>query len=186
MAFPLDGGRNERNVGIVVAGGIAPGVNAVIDGIVQRHWAYAGGPQRNNHALRILGYINGFHALDTDFPPTVGLIPDSNYPIHLEALETTEHANKGGSILGTYRLNKLLKVNNRDETLRAIVNRLAGIDILYTIGGDGTMKAAYAVWTTAKETPERRSKPLSVVAIPKTMDNDIYRSHLIFSLRRRV
>jgi 6-phosphofructokinase 1 len=51
----------------------------------------------------------------------------------------------------------------------------ARIDILYVIGGDGTMKAAHALHEVARKNPERErlNRKLSVVSIPKTMDNDV-------------
>jgi 6-phosphofructokinase 1 len=53
-----------------------------------------------------------------------------------------------------------------------IDQKLADLDILYVIGGDGTMKAAHALYEISLRNTER-DHPLSVVAIPKTMDNDI-------------
>ena len=52
-----------------------------------------------------------------------------------------------------------------------MVNQLeaCGIDILFVIGGDGSAKAAHKI---AKEIA-LRDKPISVVCIPKTVDNDI-------------
>jgi 6-phosphofructokinase 1 len=44
-----------------------------------------------------------------------------------------------------------------------------GINILFAIGGDGTLKGASAIAAEAA----RRGRPLSVVGIPKTIDNDI-------------
>ena len=44
-----------------------------------------------------------------------------------------------------------------------------GIDILFAIGGDGTLRAAHAI---AQEILARGLKR-SVIAIPKTIDNDI-------------
>jgi 6-phosphofructokinase 1 len=68
-------------------------------------------------------------------------------------------------------------LKERQNRLEWIVQRLDGdqIDILYVIGGDGSMKAAHAIYTVARELKraERIQRELSVVAIPKTMDNDI-------------
>ena len=42
------------------------------------------------------------------------------------------------------------------------------------IGGDGSMRAAHMIWTRAQRMhAEGEASKLSVVAIPKTMDNDI-------------
>jgi len=44
-----------------------------------------------------------------------------------------------------------------------------GINILFCVGGDGTLRGAHAVW----EEIERRNKKIAVVGVPKTIDNDI-------------
>jgi len=68
----------------------------------------------------------------------------------------------GGTILGSSR---------GPQQPAVMVDRLVadGIDILFTIGGDGTLRAARAV----ADEVARRELPIAVVAIPKTIDNDI-------------
>ena len=58
-----------------------------------------------------------------------------------------------------------------EKTVAALVTcgGLLGVDILFTIGGDGTLKGASAM---AAEI-ERRGLRKSVIGIPKTIDNDI-------------
>ena len=172
LVFPLHG--NRLNVGIVVSGGIAPGINSVIDGIVQRHWKYAGADE-DHHNLAITGFMDGFYAFERRRAENPYLIPNASYRKQGRpepTLTTSNHATSGGSILGTFRLDKLIDRNERGKELAKIVTSLSGIDILYIIGGDGSMKAAHALWSAAQEDSERDG-PLSVVAIPKTMDNDI-------------
>jgi 6-phosphofructokinase 1 len=171
LHFPPLHDTNTLNVAILVSGGIAPGINAVIDGIVQRHWLYA---RRHNQCpgLTIYGLQNGFHAFEA-FPNSyIKLAPDHDERLGDRSLVTSDHANEGGSVLGTSRVDELIDLNTRMERLEIIVDTLRRnqIDILYVIGGDGSMKAAHAIWSVARNTPER---PLSVVAVPKTMDNDI-------------
>ena len=48
-------------VGVIVSGGIAPGINAVIDGITQRHYRYA---KKHQYDLKVHGLKNGFYAFD--------------------------------------------------------------------------------------------------------------------------
>lgn len=157
LKYPL---RGELNVGIVVSGGIAPGVNAVIDGIVQRHYLYRE-LVKNPYTLNVTGFRNGFHAFDALMQSVIRLEPQT----------TRLHANDGGSRIGTSRLDDLLKADRREASLKRISHGLSAIpvDILYVIGGDGSMKAAHALWHDARS----RGKELSVVAVPKTMDNDI-------------
>ena len=53
----------------------------------------------------------------------------------------------------------------------SVINTLRadGVQILYVIGGDGGMRAAHAIWTRARASGYN----ISVIGIPKTMDNDI-------------
>jgi 6-phosphofructokinase 1 len=160
-------------VGILVSGGIAPGINAVIDGIVNRHFLYADPPddERNKevpyapYSVKIYGYVEGFKAL---------LRGAGNHRF-LNPEETNGHAHEGGSILGTSRVPELIdqSLETRMNTTQRLIQTLAAdnIEILYIIGGDGSMRAARAIWTVARSI--RPELNLSVVGIPKTMDNDI-------------
>jgi len=170
LRYPLKKGGRLR-VGILVSGGIAPGINAVIDGIVLRHSLYherqrAAG---RKHSIEILGYREGFKALLRER----ALVRDSLSPQRLNASSVREVVEVGGSYLGTSRADELLPgtEQDRDAELEAAVGRLSkdGINILYVIGGDGSMSCAHALWHYAR----RMKYDLSVVGIPKAMDNDI-------------
>lgn len=167
---------HRLRVGIVVSGGIAPGINSVIAGIVERHALYqqhyaqhyGGGRLAQGYNLEIHGYQNGLNSL--------GQNPPSTIPLANEMMKRTvrEEASRGGSILGTSRMDSLLASSDpaeRAKVFRTMVTNLqaAGIDILYVIGGDGSMRAAHALQVSAR----KLDYDLSVVAIPKTMDNDI-------------
>ncbi len=168
LCFPEAGPRSRimdinPRVGIVVGGGIAPGINAVIDGIVRRHEDY--GPTG-----RITGFKYGFWGLCEN-----GVnIADNSYELYSDQnrmprgdnkLKTAEYVSRGGSMLGTYRLNDL----NTRRNLRSVMINLQEFDILYLIGGDGTMKAANLLANVARQ----ESLPISIIGIPKTTDNDI-------------
>ncbi|MEW6386505.1 MAG: 6-phosphofructokinase [Thermodesulfobacteriota bacterium] len=161
---------DELKVAILVSGGIAPGINAVVDGIVQRHWLYAC-CHKQEKGLKIYGLRNGFQAFEAIQDSMKPLAANDDLKLK-DALVTSAHASEGGSILGTSRVDELIQLETRLTKLEDIVNKLrvSQFDILYVIGGDGSMKAAHALWSVARNTPGR---PLSVVAIPKTMDNDI-------------
>lgn len=169
LYFPHPNTNSPLNVGILVSGGIAPGINAVIDGITQRHYKYYKDESgKDKYRLSVLGYKNGFQAFD---------LPSRESTIRLVPSLTSEHASEGGSILGTARVEELLPDEKREQKLEDIVNKLYEdeIRILYIIGGDGSMKAAHALWSFARDFKEKKNKDyqLSVVAVPKTMDNDI-------------
>ncbi len=163
---------NGLRVAIIVSGGIAPGINAVIDGITQRQYMYA---KKHEYPIDVFGIRFGFGGFENLDESIHRLKPDSDRPS--DVIETSSHANEGGSILETSRYEDLANVVNRPEKLELIVRQLLQwkIDILYVIGGDGSMRAAHAIWKYAQEftSAGRARRKLSVVAIPKTMDNDI-------------
>jgi 6-phosphofructokinase 1 len=173
LVYPLQNqvaAANSLKVGVLVSGGIAPGINAVIKGIVDRHTLYhkhANEAEQDGYGLEITGYRDGFS----------GLLNGSH--IILNRKNVRDFANKGGSLLGTSRYHPLLNLEDpraRDLAVRQIINNLNafGIDILYVIGGDGSMRAAHMIWTRASQMHANGdSRKISVVAIPKTMDNDI-------------
>lgn len=173
LAFP-QAGKLQVNVAILVAGGIAPGINAVIDAIVQRHDAYRKG---GDYQLEVMGIKDGFLALVGD-NATLG-----RHLHELKPEDTVEHATRGGSMLGTSRDEALLNRSSRLKRLARIARALSQtdrtFDILYVIGGDGGMKAAHALWRMVKKIRAEsddlsvKGREMSVVAIPKTMDNDI-------------
>ena len=155
-------------VGIIVSGGLAPGINAVINGIVERHHQYANAfregvfcPERD---VKVYGYIDGFKGLVNGATGT---------PLSPE--EAKRNSALGGSMLSTSRSYDLVDYehpSHREQLLSDIVRNLnRQIDMLYVIGGDGSMRAAHAIWELSKTRSD--SRPISVIGIPKTMDNDI-------------
>jgi len=171
LTFPEAGPRkllhyptqNDRlTVGLLVSGGIAPGINAVIAGLVQRQLLYA---ERGGFSdgLTMLGYQNGLSALHYS-----GI---HAHPLTRDSVAGIE--NQGGSILGTSRIDEFISTDpeKRRNAFEKAIRRLAddGVEILYVIGGNGSMRAAHALWKTA----QTMSRNISVVGIPKTMDNDI-------------
>lgn len=180
LTFPEAGPRSELawpdkapnngtlNVAVLVGGGIAPGINAVIDSIVQRHYAYAYAKQ---YKVNVWGVKNGLLAFNSDR----ALSTDEGNLMELTPVITGPHATLGGSMLGTARDDELLDDNKhlRSVRLKTIAQRLRekNINILYVIGGDGSMHAAHAIWYQVNLLEDRRR--MSVVGVPKTMDNDI-------------
>jgi len=179
LRYPVQG--NRLRAGILVSGGIAPGINAVIEGIVQRHELYARFWEEWNEQvlhLEIRGFLNGLRGLER-----------GEYSIlsgHGRKLDLKDSAGKGGSVIGTSRLKKLIefdsvegqKESNKelDELVDYIAKGPNSLDILYIIGGDGSMRAAHAIHSRVEAKRERepaRYRDVSVVGIPKAMDNDI-------------
>lgn len=132
---------------LVTCGGLCPGLNNVIRAIVLGLYYRYG--VRHIYGIRygLQGFIPQYgHDL-------VDLNPQSVVHIH----------EMGGSILGSSR---------GPQDIEAIVDCLerANIGILFMIGGDGTLRAASAI---VEEIKNRNAK-ISVIGIPKTIDNDIY------------
>lgn len=131
---------------IVTCGGLSPGMNNVIRSLfLQLHHCY-GVPE-------VLGFRGGYQGLD----PARGV-----EPLVLNAELVDDIHREGGTMLGTSRgpVNVPAAVEN--------LIRLK-IDILFTIGGDGTHRGGHELFDEAR----RRGHPLSVVGVPKTIDNDI-------------
>jgi 6-phosphofructokinase 1 len=136
----------RTSVAIVTCGGLCPGINDVIRGLVIALTEQYG-------VSTVLGYRNGFRGL---------VPPDCESPIPLSAASVRGIDRRGGSLLGTSR--------GAQET-GAIIDTLVreAIDILFVIGGDGSLRGASAIAAAARE----RGLPISVVGVPKTIDNDI-------------
>jgi 6-phosphofructokinase 1 len=131
---------------IVTCGGLCPGLNSVIrSAFLELHFNYG--------VAEVLGLRDGFLGLNArEGPPPVALNVDFVSNIHKE----------GGTLLGTSRGPQPV-----DVMVDFLVDRQ--IDILLCVGGDGTQRGTHAV---AREVI-RRGLPISVVGIPKTIDNDL-------------
>ncbi len=132
---------------IVTCGGLCPGLNNVIRSIViQLRFGYdAPNP--------VLGIPYGW----------MGLNPMNGLPFsRLEPENVSDIHKHGGTILGSSRE----KVN---PEIAVSVLRHHGVNVLFAIGGDGTLKGAHSIHLEA----ERQGYQLAVVGIPKTIDNDI-------------
>lgn len=158
--FPRDGQRTLR-VAILVSGGVAPGTNAVIAELIERHRQYL---EDRQHCV-VTGYSEGFKGL-YEHQGGITLFDDVR---NIHAVRLDERR-QGGSVLPTARLGELLDPTESPRALKDVVDYLAPhTDILYVIGGDGSMRAAHAVAMIAREHKHR----FSVVTVPKTTDNDI-------------
>ncbi len=137
---------DKTKVAIVTCGGLCPGLNNVIRSLVnQLYYRY--------NVNRIIGIQYGFEGFITRYNhPVIELTPQSVENIHLS----------GGTILGSSRGN---------QDVGEIVDRLneLNVNILFCIGGDGTLRGAHAI----HEEIARRNLKISVSGIPKTIDNDI-------------
>lgn len=132
---------------ICTCGGICPGLNNVIRAVVRCFWYRYG-------VRRISGIQYGYQGLLENAPwPLVDLTPHVVDKIQ----------EKGGSILGNAR--------GGGKQIDEIVDSLErlNINILITIGGDGTLRGASDI----ADEISRRGLKIAVVGVPKTIDNDL-------------
>ena len=132
--------------GIVSCGGLCPGLNDVIRSIVlSLHHHYG--------VRTIYGFQFGYE----------GLVPKFGHkPIMLNPQVVSNINEMGGTMLGSSR-------GNQDISIMIDTLEQLKIGILFCIGGDGTQRGALAI----SEEAGRRGLKLSVIGIPKTIDNDI-------------
>ncbi len=136
----------KTKVAIVTCGGLCPGLNNVIRSLVNE-LSYRYG------ISRVFGIQYGFE----------GMIAKYNHPvIELTAKMVDSIHLTGGTILGSSR--GCQDVEKMVDTLE-----IMNINVLFCIGGDGTLRGAHAIH---KEIEKRKLK-ISVAGIPKTIDNDI-------------
>lgn len=152
-AFELAGPRDKiffdpktLRCGIVTCGGLAPGLNNVIRGIVLELWAGYG-------VRQIVGYRYGYEGLIARLGhQPMMLTPETVASIHHE----------GGTVLGTSR---------GAQDAGEMVDKLQadGIGILFVLGGDGSMKGALSLSAEIA----RRGLRIAIIGVPKTIDNDV-------------
>ena len=153
LLFGLAGPREKlffdpkhTRAGIVTCGGLCPGLNDVIRSLfLELHFAYG--------VKEVLGFRGGYQGLD----PVLGKKPIVLTPKHVDDIHQ-----EGGTILGTSRgpVDIGIAVDN--------LIRL-GVNILFTVGGDGTQRGGNELFLEAK----KRGYALSIVGVPKTIDNDV-------------
>ena len=132
--------------GIVTCGGLCPGLNDVIRTItLSLLWQY--------NVKAVYGFRYGYMGLSSKAPKEpVLLTPESVDEIHL----------KGGDILSSSRGPQ--KSDEMVDTLEKM-----GMELLFVIGGDGTLRGAHDLNATIR----KRGLKISIIGIPKTIDNDI-------------
>ncbi len=136
----------QTRAGIVTCGGLCPGLNNVIRSLfLELHFGYG--------IAEVLGFRGGYSGLD----PACGVEPVKVTPSFIDGIHQ-----KGGTILGSSR--------GPVDIGRAVENLIARkVNILFTVGGDGTQRGAHDLYQEAR----RRGHALSVVGVPKTIDNDV-------------
>lgn len=139
-------GTKKDKIGIIVAGGPAPGINGVIS---------AATIEAQNRGKHVIGIQDGFKWIaEGDTTKVTELTIDNTSRVHTQ----------GGSIIGISRENPFSTTARTKNTIRSL--KKLGIKYLLTIGGDGTM---YLADRLAAET----KGALQIVHLPKTIDNNL-------------
>ncbi len=147
---------SKSRAGVVTCGGLCPGLNNVIRGLtLGLHYLYG--------VKKVYGFQYGYEGFIASHKHDVlQLTPEKVDGIH----------ELGGTILSSSR---------GEQSVEEIVDCLDRMDIniLFTIGGDGTMRGALDI---TKEI-DRRELNISVIGIPKTIDNDIGFTEMSFGFQ---
>jgi 6-phosphofructokinase 1 len=132
--------------GIVTCGGLCPGINDVIRAVtLSLHHHYG--------VKKVFGFRYGYEGLVKRL---------GHIPLDLTPESVSQISELGGTILASSR-------GPQDPVEMVDYLEELGVGILFAIGGDGTLKGAGKI----AEEAARRGRPLSVIGIPKTIDNDI-------------
>jgi len=137
---------NKTRAAIVTCGGLCPGLNNVIRSLfLELNYGYG--------VADVVGFRGGYSGLD----PKCGVEPVKITPAFVDGIH--QH---GGTVLGTSR--------GPVDIGKAVDNLIArGVNILFTVGGDGTQRGAHDLYQEAR----KRGHALAVVGVPKTIDNDV-------------
>lgn len=155
--------RTLRRVALLTAGGYAPCLSSAVGALIERYTALL--PD-----VEIIAYRHGYHGVLTGS----SVVVDASARAFASVLQ-----DYGGSPIGNSRV-KL--TNAQDLVDRGLIEegqdplevaaqqlRTDGVDVLHTIGGDDTNTTAADLARSLHE----RDYDLTVVGLPKTIDNDI-------------
>lgn len=151
-----------KRIGILTGGGDCPGLNAVIRAAVRT--------LVRDHRLEAVGIQLGFE----------GLLKKSTFPLTLEAIRGI--LPKGGTLLRTTNRGNPFEYPDgnggiEDRSAETIENvRALGLDGIIAIGGDGTLRIAQQLCDLG----------VPMVAVPKTIDNDLAATDYTFGFHTAV
>jgi len=134
------------NVGIIAAGGPAPGINGVISSATI---------EARNRGRKVIGILDGFKWIS---------MGNTSKVVNLDIHNTSRIHTTGGSIIGISRQSPLASEKSFENTVSSIEK--LGIGNLITIGGDGTMFLARTLF-------EHFGGKVKIAHLPKTIDNNI-------------
>ncbi len=144
-----------RSIGILTAGGDSPGLNAAIRAV--------GKAAQRAYGMHVIGFQDGF----------LGLM--QNRFVRLDSDSLSGILTKGGTVLGTSRakVDRMEMGDGRKMDMRALMRDIVDqheLEALVVLGGDGTMRNALKLEDVG----------IKVVALPKTIDNDVSGTDVTF------
>jgi 6-phosphofructokinase 1 len=148
-----------KRIGILTGGGDCPGLNAVIRSVAK--------PAMRHFNAKVIGIMDGYE----------GMVEGRHR--ELSPLDVTGIINQGGTILGTsnkgdpfhFPMGERNNVRIVDASQQVLDHyRNLGLDVLITIGGDGTQIIANKLSQLG----------LNVIGVPKTIDNDLDSTDITF------
>jgi 6-phosphofructokinase 1 len=153
LSFELAGPREQIffdpakvRCAIITCGGLCPGLNDAVRAIVI-------GLRDKYGVDDVLGLRFGFEGLVESF---------DHKPVQLTRQRVGWIQERGGTVLGTSR--GAQPATEMVDTLERL-----GIDVLFAVGGDGTLKGVHEIALEVR----RRGLSIGVIGVPKTIDNDI-------------
>lgn len=156
---------NIKKIAVLTGGGDCPGLNAVIRAVTKA--------AINEYGLKVYGFRDGFK----------GMVENNYTKLDIKAVSGIGHT--GGTMLGSSNrddpFNFLTIVDGQeifsDQSDRAINNlNDLGIEALVVIGGDGSLHIADHFY----------QKGVKIVAVPKTIDNDLCATDVTFGFNTAV
>lgn len=156
---------NIKKIAVLTGGGDCPGLNAVIRAVTKA--------AINEYGLEVYGFRDGFK----------GMVENNYIKLDLKAVSGIGHT--GGTMLGSSNRDDPFhfltivdgKESFSDQSDQAIANlNNLGIDALVVIGGDGSLHIANHFY----------QKGVNIVAVPKTIDNDLCATDVTFGFNTAV
>ena len=153
MVKPYVGRVCGMKLAVLTGGGDAPGLNAVIRGVVR---------QATHDGHTVIGFRDGWR----------GVMDNDWMSLTVEGCRGL--LTRGGTVLGTTRINPFMNDDGRD-LCRATIEA-NDVDALIAVGGEGTLSCAQAMYEL----------DFPVVGVPKTIDNDIGLTEMTFGFATAV
>jgi ATP-dependent phosphofructokinase / diphosphate-dependent phosphofructokinase len=144
-----------RSIGILTAGGDSPGLNAAIRAV--------GKAAQRAYGMHVIGFRDGF----------LGLM--QNRFVRFDSDSLSGILTKGGTVLGTSRakVDKMQMGDGKKMDMRSLMRDVVeqhDLEALVVLGGDGTMRNALKLEDVG----------IKVLALPKTIDNDVTGTDVTF------